>query len=95
MDKNLEELFLYIQTEEGKQWVKARGINPIKLLKEMEQDPIYKTKKIRVREGLELSPGNIIALMGDFYAHLLQVMSNVMYTEAIGHRARSFGARRK
>lgn len=67
-DKNLNELFVYIQTEAGKQWAKARGIDLIKLLKEIEQDPAREGKKIRVRAGLELTPGEIIALMGDFYA---------------------------
>lgn len=67
-DKNLEELFAYIQTEKGKKWTKERGIDTVKLVREIEQDPVRRKKTIRVRPGLELTPGEIISMMGDFYA---------------------------
>lgn len=65
--KHLEELFQFIQTEEGEKWAKARGLDPLKLVKQMAQDIVLKGKKIRVRADLELTPSEIIALMGDFY----------------------------
>jgi hypothetical protein len=67
-DRHLGELFVYIQTEEGKRWAAARGIDPLWVVKEMAQDPGRGGKRIKVRADLELSPGEIIALMGDFYA---------------------------
>jgi hypothetical protein len=67
-DKHLEELFDYVQTEEGKKWAKERGIDAARLVREIEQDPVRRNKAIKVRPGLELTPGEIISLMGDFYA---------------------------
>lgn len=67
-DKNLEELFDYIQTEEGKKWAKEKGIDAAKLVGEMAQDPVRSNKTIKLRPGLKLTPGEIISLMGDFYA---------------------------
>lgn len=65
--KYLEELFRYIQTEEGQKWAKARGLDPLKLVKQIDEDIALKGKKIKVRGDLELTPSEIIALMGDFY----------------------------
>jgi hypothetical protein len=67
-DKYLEELFDYIQTEEGKKWAKERGIDATRLVREIGQDPVRRSKTIKVRPGLELTPGEIRSLMGDFYA---------------------------
>lgn len=67
-DNSLEVLFDYIQIKEGKKWAVERGIDPLKLVREIEQDPVRRNKTIKVRLGLELTPGEIISLMGDFYA---------------------------
>jgi hypothetical protein len=67
-DRHLGELFVYIQTEEGKRWAAAHGIDPIQVVKDMQRDPARSGQKIKVRADLALTPGEIIALMGDFYA---------------------------
>jgi len=67
-NKSLVELFEFVQTAEGEKWAQKRGIDPLKLIKDINQDPLFKNKRIKVRKDLELTPGDIIALMGDFYA---------------------------
>jgi hypothetical protein len=67
-DQNADDLFDYLQTDEGKQWAKQRGIDPVQVVRDMAADPVRKNKTIRVRADLLLTPGQIIALMGDFYA---------------------------
>jgi hypothetical protein len=67
-DKNADELFDFIQTEEGKKWAADRKIDAVKLARQRADDPVRRNKKIRVRADLQLTPGQIISLMGDFYA---------------------------
>jgi hypothetical protein len=67
-DKYLEELFDFIQREDGEKWAKEHGIDPRRLVQDIAQDPVRRNKAIKVRPGLELTPGQIISLMGDFYA---------------------------
>jgi hypothetical protein len=66
-DRNADELFDFIQTEEGKQWAAERKIDPAQLARQMADDPLRRNKKIRVRADLSLTPGQIVSLMGDFY----------------------------
>jgi len=67
-DKYADELFDFIQTEEGKKWAAERKIDAVKLVRQMADDPVRRNKKIKVRTDLELTLGQIISLMGDFYA---------------------------
>lgn len=66
-DVELENLFAELQTKEGEAWARQRGIDPAQLVRQIAQDPVRRNKTIRVRPGLELTPGQIISLMGDFY----------------------------
>ncbi len=77
-DRNLDELFDYLQTDEGRTWGASHRIDVVSVVRQMAQDPVRRNKTIRVRggffragheqQGLDLTPGEIIALMGDFYA---------------------------
>ncbi|MGR9053952.1 MAG: eCIS core domain-containing protein [Gammaproteobacteria bacterium] len=64
-DKGLKELAAFLSTPEGKQWLERYKIDPDAVAK-LSQDPFLSGKKIRVG-NLQLSPGDVIALMGDFY----------------------------
>jgi hypothetical protein len=66
-DRNLQDLFEHLKTGKGKQWARNKGLDPEKLLLGLEQDPMLHGQKISVQPGLELTPGEIISLMGDFY----------------------------
>jgi hypothetical protein len=61
-------MFDFIQTEEGKKWAAERKIDAAKLVRQMADDPLRRGKKIKVRADLQLTPGQIISLMVDFYA---------------------------
>jgi len=67
-DKHADELLEFIQTEEGQKWASGRNIDAVKLADQMADDPMRRSKKIKVRADLALTPGQIISLMGDFYA---------------------------
>ncbi len=67
-DKHADQLFDFIQTEEGKKWAAERKIDVVKLVRQIADDPVHRDKKIKVRADLQLTPGQIISLMGDFYA---------------------------
>ena len=66
-DRYADDLFDFIQTEEGQKWAAERKIDPAKLARQMADDPVRRNKTIKVRSGLQLTPGQIISLMGDFY----------------------------
>ena len=59
------ELATFLSTPEGQNYLKRYQINPA-LVAGMEEDPYFYGKKITVGE-LTLSPGDVIALIGDFY----------------------------
>ncbi len=64
-DKGLKDLAAFLASPEGKQWLEQYKIDPNAVSK-LGQDPFLSGKKITVGK-LELSPGDVIALMGDFY----------------------------
>jgi hypothetical protein len=76
-DKSLDQLQDFLQTEEGKKWAKDHGIDPDKLVKQIEADPLKKaggkitagTRAVgaKGKEDVKLTPGEITALSGDFY----------------------------
>ena len=76
-DKSLDQLQDFLQTEEGKKWAKDHGIDPAKLVKQIEADPLKKaggnitagTRAVggKGKEDVKLTPGEITALSGDFY----------------------------
>ena len=76
-DKSLDQLQDFLQTEEGKKWAKDHGIDPAKLVKQVEADPLKKaggkitagTRAVggKGKEDVKLTPGEITALSGDFY----------------------------
>jgi hypothetical protein len=67
-DKGLEDLLAFLNTPEGVQWAKAIGRDPVQLIAEIKADPQFQGAKIQIRPGKELTPGQIISLMGDFTA---------------------------
>ena len=44
-DKHADELFDFIQTEEGKKWAAERKIDAVKLVRQMAEDPCVATKR--------------------------------------------------
>jgi len=79
-DHSLGELLEFLQTDEGKRWAKDRGIEPAKLVAEIRADPLKKAGGMITvgrqhvegeggsrMEDVNLSPGEITALSGDFY----------------------------
>jgi hypothetical protein len=67
-DRYADDLFDFIGTDEGKKWAKQHNIDPVRLAQDMASDPFLHGKRIKVRNDLSLTPGQIISLMGDFYA---------------------------
>jgi len=63
-DKGLKDLSEFISTPEGKKWIEQYKLD--KAVSNLNQDPFLKGKKITIGK-LELSPSDVIALMGDFY----------------------------
>lgn len=77
----LDELLPYLGTEEGAQWARKLGFDPDDLVARITADPMYRgekislgTRRVRGKDGEyvlktkgELTPGEIISLMGDHY----------------------------
>lgn len=57
----------FVGTEDGRRWAARLGYDPRVLGAQIDADPMARGGKIRVRDGLELTPGEIVALAGDFY----------------------------
>jgi hypothetical protein len=82
-DRYLRELLAFLQTEEGARWARELGLNRDDLVTQMLRDPMQRGARIRLGsrvnaetgavENVELTPGEIIALMGDFYATVEQL----------------------
>ena len=67
-DRGARELLAFLRTSDGAAWAMQQGLASDHLIQQLEADPfVGKAARIRVREGLELTPGEIIALAGDFY----------------------------
>lgn len=66
-DRYLEELRTFLATEEGGQWAQKAGFDAAELVRQMQTDPGRPGQKIQLQPGLSLTPGEIIALMGDFF----------------------------
>ncbi|MGZ5265860.1 MAG: eCIS core domain-containing protein [Caldimonas sp.] len=76
-DAALDELKAFLQTPEGVEWAKKKGLDAAAVARQIEADPLKKAGgKIVVgsravgaaKETVALTPGEIIALSGDFYA---------------------------
>jgi hypothetical protein len=77
-DRYLRELLVFLQTEEGARWAQGFGFNRDDLVAQLRRDPMQRGARIRLAQRVnavtgavsnaELTPGEIIALMGDFYA---------------------------
>lgn len=66
--KLLMELKDFLTTGEGKDWSKKYGLKT-NLPDAIGKDPFATDgRRLRLANGLELTPGDVIALMGDFYA---------------------------
>ena len=63
-DRYLQELADYVKTSEGADWLAANGL--IAQSAFLANDPMVSGAKINVN-GVDLSPGEIVALSGDFY----------------------------
>jgi hypothetical protein len=75
-DRYLTELLAFLQTEEGAQWAKKIGLDRDQLVADIRLDPTRRGTKIRLGprpakagavENPELAPSDIIALFGDFF----------------------------
>ncbi len=76
-DEYLRNLLTFLQTGEGQRWAQSLGFNRDTLVSQIQADPIFRGGRIRLRsevnpqtgrlEHVELTPGEIIALMGDLY----------------------------
>lgn len=76
-DKSLGELQDFLGTEDGKKWAKEHGLDAVKLVKQIEADPLKKaggkiaagrrTVGTKGTKDVKLTPGEITALSGDFY----------------------------
>jgi hypothetical protein len=64
-DKALTDLAEFLKTPAGKEWAKKYQLDP-NAIASLPEDPILQGGKIKVNT-LELTPGDLIALMGDFY----------------------------
>ena len=78
-DSGLDDLLAFLQTPEGAEWARTRGLDAEAVARQIEADPLKKAGgKIAVgmrdvgedgaRERVSLTPGQIIALSGDFYS---------------------------
>jgi hypothetical protein len=76
-DRYAQELLAFLQTPDGGRWAQERGLNRDALVAQMQSDPLLHGGRIRLParsqaaagsgEGRELTPGEIISLMGDLY----------------------------
>lgn len=66
-DRYLEELRTFLATGEGGLWAQRAGFDAAELVRQMQTDPARPGQKIQLQPGLSLTPGEIIALMGDFF----------------------------
>lgn len=103
-DRYLNELLTYLQTEDGAQWARELGMDPDELVTQITSDPMQSGTKIRLGprqdpetgavDHVELTPGEIISLMGDLYGSVEQLANappreirgilNVMQQERAG-----------
>lgn len=76
-DRYARDLLAFLQTPEGVKWATDRGLNASSLVAEMQADPMLHGARIQLPpqvnaetgtvEHRELTPGEIISLMGDLY----------------------------
>jgi hypothetical protein len=76
-DRYPQELLAFLQTPEGARWAQERGLDRDALVAQMQADPLLHGGRIRlpqrvnaatgIAESPELTPGEIISLMGDLY----------------------------
>jgi Domain of unknown function (DUF4157) len=76
-DAGLDDLLTFLETDAGAKWAKEHHLDAAKLVAQIKADPLKKaggkiiagTRKVGdKREAVGLTPGEIIALSGDFYA---------------------------
>lgn len=65
-DASLAEVAEYLKTPAGAAWVQQYKINP-KAIAALSNDPFLKGDRKIIVGSLKLSPGDVIALVGDFY----------------------------
>jgi Domain of unknown function (DUF4157) len=73
-DNALKDLAEFLKTPDGAEWKKKNNFNE-KNLEKLPKDKFLQGNKIKVGNLPELSPGDIIALMGDFYRTPQELMS--------------------
>ncbi len=76
-DRYLRKLLAFLQTEEGARWASGMGYNRDDLVAQISRDPMQRGDRIHLPPRLnpqtgqvergELTPGQVISLMGDFY----------------------------
>ncbi len=66
-DRYLAALQDFLATPEGVAWARTMGMDAAQLLAAMRTDPGRPGQKIQLRPGVEITPGDAIALMGDFF----------------------------
>lgn len=76
-DEYLDGLMAFLATDRGEHWARSLGFDPGALRGQIRRDPLFRGGQIRLRyersaetgrlHPVELTPGEVIALMGDFY----------------------------
>lgn len=84
-DRYLLELLAFLQTEDGQEWARALGLNRDELVEQIRRDPMSRGRRISLgprlnvesgqMENVDLTPGEIISLMGDFYGTVEELAS--------------------
>ena len=67
-DQGARDLLEFLLTPAGESWARSAGLDPVAIVAQLRADPhVTQRRRISVRRGLDLSPGEIIALAGDLY----------------------------
>ncbi len=66
-DSALGELLEFLGTDPGKDWSDTYNLDGNRLAGNINRDAFYKGRKLQLKNGSQLSIGEIISLMGDFY----------------------------
>jgi hypothetical protein len=66
-DRYLEALRDFLATPEGAAWARTMGMDATQLLAAMRTDPGRAGQRFQLRSGASVTPGDLIALMGDLY----------------------------
>jgi hypothetical protein len=69
-DRYLVELQEFLRTPEGLAWAQSMGMDAAEVLAAIRTDPGRPGQRIHLRPGVDVTPGDAIALMGDFYGSI-------------------------